>query len=94
MGVGHDPVGPANVPVDGPGLLEGPLEEEGAADREIAQRMGGRSTKSFHLPCMVRRALAMKAIPGTRMSTPETEAKDLSHSGTGAPIMWCAPGVE
>ena len=31
MGVGHDPVGPVNVPVDRPGLLEGPLEEEGNA---------------------------------------------------------------
>ncbi len=40
----------------------------------------------FHLPCIVSRMLDTKAMAGTRISTPSTEAKDFSHSGSGADI--------
>ena len=47
-----------------------------------------------HLSFMVISMFTTKASAGIMISTPDTEAKDLSHSGIGAPIRWWAPGVE
>ena len=47
-----------------------------------------------HLSFIVISMLTTKASAGIMISTPDTDANDFSHSGIGAPIRWCAPGVE
>ena len=50
--------------------------------------------KSYHLSFIVISMFTTKASAGIMISTPDTDANDFNHSGIGAPIRWCAPGVE